>query len=140
MKPLYLKLRNIKARFDPVQLEDVAPGATRLPSDLVFRFYCSAFDDYGQSGKVTVTDWKLAAEVPELHPLKFPLNDLRFVRGQKLLVSVLDQSKGETVVGQAAFGMEAVSEKAATTLSGVLQLSSRVVGGIVFDCAICTEV
>ncbi len=131
MKPLHVTVKNIKVRLDPNAIP-----ATKSPFDLLLRVYSAALDDYSESSRIKVENVHLPVMIPELHPLKFPLSDIRFVRGQKLVLSLVQQSaaKEETVVGQAAFVLDSVATAGKSAgMEGSLQLSSRKVGEIAFE-------
>ena len=73
--------------------------------------------------------------IAELHPLKYPLNDLRFIRTQKLIVTA-HKLEGEHVgscFGQAVIPLTTASFAQSQSVASPLERYTRVVGALGFD-------
>ena len=131
MKPLYVNIKNIRSLFYQTHLQDIDQNI-KTPFEILIKFYCSAIDDYGQTNKVIVDKFDSTIVIPELHPLKFPINDLRFIKFQKL-IAVVYQVKAEALsgcVGQAVILLNEGKVGESRSINGRLQLNSRIVGEI----------
>jgi len=135
MKPLFMHIRNIKLKIMSAHLLDM-DNEIRLPFTAILKFYSPAIEDYGQTAKILIEKLDAPIIISEMHPLKFAINDIRYIRMQKLIAVMILDKPGINVnesLGQAVILMTGAKIGENIIESGILQNSSRILGEISID-------
>jgi hypothetical protein len=134
MKPLYVHIKKMRIVLDPTRLLEMVP-TLKPPTDILLRFYSSGLDDFGQTSKVQLNGSWSPVLISELHPLKYQVGDLRFIRVQKL-IATLHKVEGHTVgecFGQAVFSLAGALISHPQQLTSAIERYSRVMGELTFE-------
>ncbi len=134
LKPAYLNIRKVRIGFVPAQLEEVVPGV-KGPIDVVVRS-CSRGLEYGDTqDKITMKDLETPLLIEKIEPLRCPVNDMRYIRTQKVVLAVcqVTGSKLGSCLGQAVCLLNNVSLSRYESVKTMLERGTHPVGEITFE-------
>lgn len=134
MRATYMSISNIKLQFFPENFTDAYPDI-KLPFEFYMRVYSPGIEDYGESGKQRVAALEPYTSVSAMQPLKFSINDIRYIRAQKLVVAVYkaESNDSHSCISQAVVLLHNARMKRKCLASASLQVNTRFLGGLMFE-------
>jgi hypothetical protein len=87
MRTTYMSIKNFKLKFFINNFTDAYPDI-KVPFEFYIRIFSSAIEDYGESKRLKLLTLEQDLIIDELQPLKFSINDIRYIKAQKLIIAI----------------------------------------------------
>jgi len=134
MRATYMSIKNFKLKFFTDNFTEAYPD-TKLPFEFHIKIFSSAIEDYCESKKLKLLTLEKDLIIEELKPLKFSVNDIRYIKAQKLIIAIykLDVGNNNSCIGQAVVLLDNAKMKSKCLACGSLQINTRFLGGLTFE-------
>eukprot|EP00826_Nyctotherus_ovalis_P051468 TRINITY_DN6433_c0_g1_i13.p2 TRINITY_DN6433_c0_g1~~TRINITY_DN6433_c0_g1_i13.p2 ORF type:complete len:158 (+),score=43.24 TRINITY_DN6433_c0_g1_i13:582-1055(+) len=134
MKPANLYLKNVKISFKPAYFKEAHPDL-KTPFEISMRLYSPAMNNCVQAKGIRLERLDDEIFLEEIEALKFALNDVRYIRTQKIFVVIYHVAKdvkggclaqAVAILNEAAFGEVSI-------VKSNFQLETKIIGEISFE-------
>lgn len=131
MKLAYANIRKISISFDSKHLYEVFSNF-KIPTEMELKLYSYGLEESNGTVKFIVNDIVNPTILPEIPPIACPINDIRYIRGQKIVLAlyIYTETKIGICIGQAVCLLQGASYANYENKTGIIERYSHNIGVI----------
>jgi len=132
MRPLNVYIRNIRISFKPTFIQEANPEL-KVPFEISLRLYSAAMNNCVQSKGIHLSEFDEKVLLGEADSLKFAVNDIRYIRTQKIFIVIYHIAKDTNCLAQAVVLLNEAKLGDTCIVKSNLQSNTKVMGEVSFE-------